>query len=174
MSAPTPRPHTSQLRRIQAKIRKIGVVNHYAFKSIRDFDFRNKRGLMGEFGGQIKWKHIADAGQVSLTLQQLNAREDTYLSDYWNRYLRECRMQGIVPVPQYPNIALGKQADQSSISEESRGRTTQADAAGLLSGVITGAAQCHTSLEFQPWWSIDLGKSHFMRAGADFQPRRSA
>ena len=147
---------------VQNNIRKTAVVNHYAFKSLRDFDLRIKRGLRGEFDGQIKWRQLADAERVPEMLQELNATEDTYLSDYWSRYLGDCCSKCIVPVPRFPNIALGKKADQSSISEFSRGATTQGDAVGLLSGVMTGAGQCHTRFELQPWWSIDLGTSHLV------------
>jgi hypothetical protein len=60
------------------------------------------------------------------------------------------------------NLALGKAADQSSLSEWSRGTTTKEDAAGAVSGTITGDAQFHTDLEALPWWSVDLGALHLV------------
>jgi hypothetical protein len=82
---------------VQARIRNKAVVNHYAFKSARDLELRVQRGLGGDFGGQIKWKHLAQAGGAEAMLQELSATEDTYLADYWNRYLRDCRQNYILP-----------------------------------------------------------------------------
>jgi len=147
---------------IQARIRKTGLVNHYAFKSARDFERRIERGILGDFRGQLGWKHVADAGRLDATLGALNAVEDTYLADYWRRLLRAGEAARIVPKARLPNIALGKPADQSSHSEWSRGATAQEDAAGAVNGTITGDAQCHTRVEMQPWWMVDLGAPHLI------------
>ena len=70
---------------IQARIRSIGFVNHYAFKSVGDFDLRIQRGTLGEFSTQLNWQRVSDAGRAAATLQALNAIEDTYLADFWRR-----------------------------------------------------------------------------------------
>ncbi len=147
---------------IQARIRSVGFVNHYGFKSARDFDLRVQRGTHGEFVNQLHWKQVADSGHADATLQALNAVQDTYLADFWHRLTRDGQATRIVPLPHLPNIALGKHADQSSISQWSRGTTTKDDAAGPISGDITGEAQCHTGLEEQPWWMVDLGAPHLL------------
>lgn len=147
---------------IQARIRGVGFVNHYGVKSARDFDLRIQRGTHGEFSNQFHWKQLADSGQAEAILKALNAVEDTYLADLWHRLTRDSRARSIVPLSQLPNIALGKHADQSSISQWSRGATTAEDAAGPISGDITGEAQSHTDLEEQPWWMVDLGAPHLL------------
>jgi hypothetical protein len=61
---------------------------------------------------------------------------------------------GWLPAP--ANIALGKPATQSSISEWSNGETPEADAAGGNNGYITGDFGFHTEFERDPWWQVDL------------------
>ena len=147
---------------IQLRIRNVGFINHYAFKSARDFHRRIERGTAGDFHGQTAWQQVVDEDRANATLQAFNAVEDTYLADYWRRYLRAAQEARLVPPAQLPNVALGKPADQSSMSEWSHGKTTQEDAAGVVSGRITGDAQCHTALEPHPWWSVDLGAPHLI------------
>ena len=106
-----------QFAETEGRIRRIGYVNHYAFKSARDFERRMQRGMLGEFDTHVMGRHTADARCAEATLQALNAVEDTYLANFWHRRLRLDRAQQIVPRSQLPNIALGKRADQSSISE---------------------------------------------------------
>jgi hypothetical protein len=150
----------------EGRIRRIGYINHYAFKSVREFEQRAQRGMLGESPTrsttQSIWRQVSDVPGTEATLQALNAIEDRYLADFWRHKLHLDRTQQIVPVPQLPNIALGKPADQSSISEWSRGTTTADDAAGVINGLITGGAQCHTSLETDPWWMVDLGGPHLI------------
>ena len=57
------------------------------------------------------------------------------------------------------NLALGKPADQSSMSQWSHGGATAQDAAGAVDGIITGKFQFHTAEEMDPWWSVDLGET---------------
>ena len=147
---------------IQSRIRSVGFVNHYGLKSAHDFDLRIQRSSHGAFNNKLHWKQLADPGQAEAVLQALNAVEDTYLADFWHRLTRDSQARRIVPPSQLPNIALGKHADQSSISQWSRGATTSEDAAGPTSGDITGEAQCHTDLEEQPWWMVDLGAPHLL------------
>lgn len=54
------------------------------------------------------------------------------------------------------NIARGKHASQSSVCRWSRFSTPTRDAAGAVSGEITGDAGFHTDLEDSPWWCVDL------------------
>ncbi len=54
------------------------------------------------------------------------------------------------------NLATGRPARQSSISGWSRNGDIAADAAGALSGYLTGTYQFHTDTELQPWWEVDL------------------
>jgi len=62
------------------------------------------------------------------------------------------------PAPAVPgrNLSLGKPATQSSVSPWSRGDTPEQDAGRLVSGTLTGEYNCHTALEDQPWWRVDL------------------
>ncbi|MGU3421240.1 discoidin domain-containing protein [Methylobacterium sp. D54C] len=55
-----------------------------------------------------------------------------------------------------PNVALGKQATQSSLSIYS----TEQGAAGGVSGTRSGRFGFHTDEEQDPWWMVDLGKPH--------------
>lgn len=52
------------------------------------------------------------------------------------------------------NIALGKRASQSSLSEYSRPN----DAQGAVDGTLNGSYGFHTGIEQSPWWQVDLGK----------------
>lgn len=57
------------------------------------------------------------------------------------------------------NVALGKWAAQSSLSEWSR--PTMAEEAGqAVNGQITGDCSFHTDIEDNPWWFVDLGQVH--------------
>lgn len=146
----------------QTRIRSVAVVNHYVFRSVYDYE-RKMEGRIPTY---------SDSGMVGLgvintvprevRLKHLNAVEDQYLADYWDRQVRAGRASSIVPIPQLPNVALGKRADASSRAAWASGRTPQENAVGALSGRITGGAQCHTEHEVRPWWSIDLGATHLI------------
>lgn len=56
-----------------------------------------------------------------------------------------------------PNLALGKPASQSSVSQWSRQPTPEADAAGAVNGEVSADYGFHTALEDEPWWQVDLG-----------------
>lgn len=62
-----------------------------------------------------------------------------------------------LPVALQPLISKGKYATQSSISNWSKQRNVDADAAGALNGEITGNYNFHTAIEDEPWWKVDLG-----------------
>ena len=55
------------------------------------------------------------------------------------------------------NLALGRPATQSSISEWSHFPTPDGDAAGAVNGKIDGGHGFHTNMEDMPWWQVDLG-----------------
>ncbi len=54
------------------------------------------------------------------------------------------------------NIARRMPARQSSTSPYSFYAEPSRDAAGAVSGLLTGGHQFHTSFEDQPWWEVDL------------------
>jgi len=55
-----------------------------------------------------------------------------------------------------PNIARGKPATQSSVSDFSRNATLRDDAAGAVNGLVTGTYGFHTDADDPPWWMVDL------------------
>jgi predicted SAM-dependent methyltransferase len=61
------------------------------------------------------------------------------------------------------NVALGKPATQSSVSEWSRGNATE-DASRVVNGKFDEEFNNHTSLEANPWWAVDLGGDFDVRA----------
>lgn len=145
-----------------ARIRSLAYINHYALKSLDDFDIRRERGFNVDGAGARAGVALREAMRIDPTLVSLNAVEDTYLADYWTRRLAKVQQRMVVPTPHLPNVALGKEADQSSCAPWLAERTTRQDAAGAISGRITGGAQCHTAEEAAPWWSVDLGASHLI------------
>lgn len=54
------------------------------------------------------------------------------------------------------NIAVGKPATQSSTSPWSRHPNVAKDAAGAVSGYVSGDYGFHTNFEVNPWWIVDL------------------
>jgi hypothetical protein len=65
--------------------------------------------------------------------------------------------------PPFPNVALHKPADQSSVSQFSLRPTTTTDARGAVNGSITGAGSFHTDKEEAPWWKVDLAQIHLIK-----------
>lgn len=55
------------------------------------------------------------------------------------------------------NLALGRKARQSSVSEWSVDQNIERDAARAVNGQIDGTKKFHTSFEDNPWWQVDLG-----------------
>jgi hypothetical protein len=74
--------------------------------------------------------------------------------------LRELRAQAEAGA--LPNIALGCPATQSSVSEWSREADQASDAAGAVSGRISGDYGFHTMYEHAPWWMVDLRRPHLL------------
>ncbi|KXV75586.1 galactose-binding domain-containing protein [Acetobacter cerevisiae] len=65
-----------------------------------------------------------------------------------------------IPLPKGKLISEGKKATQSSRCAWSKGATCEEDASQVLIGSPTGQANCHTDLEENPWWTVDLEKVH--------------
>ncbi len=74
---------------------------------------------------------------------QLNERNSLHLD--------EVEVYGLMA--HLANLALGKTATQSSVSEYSH----ENDAQGGVDGVKDGRYGFHTSFERDPWWQVDLG-----------------
>jgi F5/8 type C domain/Glycosyl transferase family 2 len=151
-----PRPPLNQ--QVSERIQARALVHHYQFKSEQDFLLRPARGEQGAFGGQALWRRLYEEGQHRAILAELNAVEDRSLAHFWDsRLTDQARRSAIWPKPEMPNLALGKAATQSSVSEWSRSPDPAEDAAGLVNGILTGGYQCHTRHEDRPWWRVDLG-----------------
>ena len=63
----------------------------------------------------------------------------------------------------YQNIARGRRAWQSSISQWSKGSTIEEDAMGATNGDPTKDYGFHTDFETNPWWMVDLGGKYDIR-----------
>ena len=74
-----------------------------------------------------------------------------------DRFLAAAEADARLVTPELPNIALKRPALQSSLFPWSASVSVEEDAAGLVSGVLTGGYQCHTDMEDGPWWQVDLG-----------------
>lgn len=57
------------------------------------------------------------------------------------------------------NLALGKPALQSSVSQYSIGSTAAEDARGANNGSLSCRYGFHTATEVDPWWQVDLEDS---------------
>lgn len=147
----------------QHRILAIAAIYHFAFQSERDIDRRIQRGVGGDFGGQIAFKNVADRGEVRQFLGTFNQVEDVFLRDYWAALIAGSRRDSVIPPAPGENIALGKNASQSSRCQWSRGNTPEEDAAGAVSGVISGHGAFHTDGEDCPWWSVDLSETFRLR-----------
>jgi hypothetical protein len=138
-----------------SRILATACVFHYAFKSEQDLLTRAQRGTGGSFSGQVGWKQVYESGKTQEFFEPLNRIEETYLQRYWAEILSVADLVRCTPPrPREPNIAPAGHADQSSVSTWSRHGTTSEDAAGAVSGRVTGSFQFHTSEEDQPWWSL--------------------
>jgi hypothetical protein len=129
---------------------------HYFVKSEQDFHRRRERSISADFANQGNWARMLDDGQAAALFAHLDEVHDDRLARFWTEHLaRAPRL--LDPPGAWPNVAIGKQADQSSISPFSRGATTREDAAGAVTGRPTGEYGFHTDEEDRPWWSVDLG-----------------
>lgn len=62
------------------------------------------------------------------------------------------------------NIALFKNADQSSVCEWSRFNNTEQDASLVVDGLPREGSKSHTNKENNPWWLVDLEIEYEIRA----------
>lgn len=143
----------------QQRILQTAAIYHFAFRSEDDIARRLRRGIGGDFSSQLAFKRVVDQGWVRPFLDMYNQVEDTFLRDYWYSVLERSRRSTFIPKAPGVNIALGKQADQSSRCQWSNGATTQEDAAGAVSGVFSGCSAFHTDSDDCPWWSVDLAET---------------
>jgi len=73
----------------------------------------------------------------------------------------------------YPNLALHRQAWQSSISPWSKGMSSQQDAMLAVNGDRGKADGFHTDFELTPWWIVDCGE-HFLLKEMHIYNRKGA
>ena len=66
------------------KILETTYIAHFSFKSESDFMRRVKRG---GFPDQQMWKDVFEDGRYIDILDNLNAVDDLYLSEYWKAYI---------------------------------------------------------------------------------------
>lgn len=62
-----------------------------------------------------------------------------------------------IPYAKHELVSEGKNAFQSSRCVWSKGATVEEDASFVVVGAPTGQASCHTDIEDNPWWMVDLG-----------------
>jgi Glycosyl transferase family 2/F5/8 type C domain len=141
----------------QTRILGTATINHYAFRSEQDIARRIARGTSGDFFGQLAFKKVLDGGDQSQFLKNFSHVHDTSLRDYWQQFLDGGWRTSLLPRPPGTNLALGKRATQSSVSQWSREQSPEADATRLVSGALSGSYNNHTGLDDAPWWQVDLG-----------------
>ncbi len=139
------------------------VIHHYQFRAEDEILRRLRRGTAGDFGGQRAFEKVLETNTLAEFLAPFSEVEDTSLRDDWRYVIDQGRAASLVARPSGWNIARGKPATQSSISQWSRGATPEEDAAGLVSGTFTGSYNCHTAEEDGPWWQVDLLYVHEVR-----------
>jgi hypothetical protein len=91
-----------------------------------------------------------------------------WFEDPFHHYLEVGRLRGYLPtrpvqdeVPldlAWANLALGKRATQSSLSQWSKGATLEEDAGYAVSGAPSRDG-FHTNEDANPWWMVDLGST---------------
>ncbi|MGH7044456.1 MAG: glycosyltransferase family 2 protein [Acetobacteraceae bacterium] len=134
------------------------AVHHYAFRSEAALAQRVARGLGGDFHGQEMWQRALAEGTAAAQMAEMNAVEDRFLAEFWAGWRTRRIAPGLLlPRPLWPNLACGRTATQSSVGAFSLGATVEEDAAGVVSGRLTGSFQCHTDGEAAPFWQVDLG-----------------
>ena len=143
----------------QRRILDTALIHHYHLKSEQDFALRTARGLGGDFYAQGAWMSLQHNGGAPDHLRMVNEVEDRSLASFWQAQLDGWQQHGLPPPPPGANLALGRPATQSSISQWSTGRTIAEDAALVTNGLITGTQVCHTDLDEGAWWRVDLGVS---------------
>ena len=147
---------------VHQRIIDMAVIHHYAFRSEKDIERRLQRGVSGDFGGQLAFKAVLDRGELATFLAPFNEVDDAFLSTYWDKLNQPPEACRVIPRPPGRNIALGKIATQSSVSEWSSGVSPADDASGAVSGTISGHGAFHTDHDPHPWWQVDLGENFFI------------
>ena len=61
------------------------------------------------------------------------------------------------------NLALGRQATQSSVCSWSTDPDPNIDASIATNGDITSPAFFHTNKQMDPWWQVDLGDEYLIQ-----------
>ncbi|MEO8714519.1 MAG: glycosyltransferase family 2 protein, partial [Acetobacteraceae bacterium] len=141
----------------QERILSTAAVYHFAFRSLNDIRRRLERGIAGDFHGQLAFKKVQDDGEIAAFLGQFARVEDTFLRDRWREFLDGGWRSSLLARPPAEILSRGRPATQSSVSEWSREPTPEADATRAVSGEFSGWYNCHTDIEDQPWWRVDLG-----------------
>jgi hypothetical protein len=136
-------------------------IAHFPFKARSSFLRRKERGLKGDFGRQFIWADMANGPNFENYLKHISRVEDHTLRKIWQDVLDgaydHSTMPRQNPVAIGQNIARGKAATQSSLSEWSRGASLEKDAQGAVDGKPDGTRKFHTAREENPWWQVDLG-----------------
>jgi len=158
---------------IYEKIIAAGVINHYAFKSRKDFLFRSRRSLAGQFYGQGEYEGHYHSGHVDDVMAVLNVVDDFVLRDCWARLLPQLNLaddfvprdwapgapppfQTLFPRSAWPNLSHGRPAWQSSVYQHGASHWQHEHACEAVAGTIDGTAKFHTEYEENPWWVVDL------------------
>ena len=158
---------------VYERIISTAVINHYAFKSRKDFLLRTRRGLDGQFRDQGEYEGHYHSGHVDDVMAVLNVVDDFFLRDVWADMLPRLNLaedfaprdvvDGARPAWQtlfeksaWPNISRGRPARQSSVYQHGAGRWKPDHASAAASGRIDGTAKFHTEYEDFPWWEVDL------------------
>ena len=154
---------------IYEKIIATAVINHYAFKSRKDFLLRTRRGVAGQFANQDQFEGHYHSGHVDDVMAVLNVVDDFVLRDFWAGVevpKLETITGGSEAPPfetmlggsEWPILSRGCPARQSSVYQHGAARWKPGDASGVVNGKIDGTAKFHTDYEDHPWWEVDLGR----------------
>jgi hypothetical protein len=81
---------------IHERLRNTGIIHHYAYKSLRDFQRRTARGTAGDFAGQATAAQHYDNGQGAALMALMNEVEDRSLHDLWSNLLAGGRRATVI------------------------------------------------------------------------------
>ena len=125
-------------KRTNDAILACAVVNHYAFKSEGDFNFRVRRGLAGEFALQANWREICQNGQHLDILKPMNEVEDTFLRDFNVREMGPVEQPPATTDPKEPlrRVPVRHHLWRADLLLGSNGRVRHADHGSLGSYVL--------------------------------------
>ncbi len=126
--------------------------------------------VVGNPGQVVRYRH--DAATIARLLavawwdwpdEKVDRHIPLLLDPDIERFLAAAEADARLVPPALSNIALLRPALQSSLFPWSESASTAADAAGPVSGTRTGGYQCHTDMEQDPWWQVDLGDGAVVR-----------